>query len=338
MTSRELSSFAKTSAEINTDNINAIASEQWEQANSKKLLTSKDLGQLNLKSDRKGFLQLAGHLGVLGASGWLWGNYQGGNYQMAIAILALFVYGFSLASMFATVHECVHRTAFAHVKINDIVAWWAGVLSFYNSTFYRRYHKWHHRYTQIPGKDPELNDPKPTTLGEYLREILGWNWWLGKIRGHWQIALGNLENHPYIAPNAHGEVIRSTRLQLLVYGIAIALSVAVRQPWFVIYWLLPLMIGQPLLRAILLAEHTGCSYDNNILTNTRTTLTLAPLRFLMWNMPYHAEHHAYPSLPFHALAPAHLKLGSYFARVEPGYFYVNRQIIAQFGVESGQGK
>jgi hypothetical protein len=44
------------------------------------------------------------------------------------------------------------------------------------------------------------------------------------------------------------------------------------------YWR---VVGQPILRFILLAEHTGCTLDDNSLTNTRTTLTLAPLRFLM---------------------------------------------------------
>ncbi len=29
------------------------------------------------------------------------------------------------------------------------------------------------------------------------------------------------------------------------------------------------------------------------------------IKLLMWNMPYHAEHHAYPSVPFHALPSLH---------------------------------
>jgi fatty acid desaturase len=82
---------------------------------------------------------------------------------------------------------------------------------------------------------------------------------------------------------------------------------------------------------ILLAEHTGCSYDENPLTNTRTTLTLWPIRFLMWNMPYHAEHHLYASIPFHSLAKAHTKLLPQLERVESGYVKVNRNIIASFG-------
>ena len=109
----------------------------------------------------------------------------------------------------------------------------------------------------------------------------------------------------HISPSAQANVIRSIRWQLAVYASAIAVSIAVGQPWFILYWLLPLIVGQPILRFILLAEHTGCTLGANRLTNTRTTLTLWPVRLFMWNMPFHAEHHLYPSIPFHALADAH---------------------------------
>lgn len=261
------------------------------------------------------------------ASGAIWAT-QGD--RPGLALPALMVYGFSLAAMFAPMHECGHRTAFASPRLNDAAAWIAGVLSFYNSTFYRAYHKWHHRYTQIPGKDPELEDPKPTTWAQYWAELSGWNWWLGKIRTHTRVAMGHLDDFPYISAAARVETIRSTRLQLLVYGAAITLSIGFRQPWFLQYWLIPLAVGQPILRAILLAEHTGCTNDNNYLSNTRTTLTLAPLRWLMWNMPFHAEHHLYPSIPFHALPAAHAQLRPHFAQVVSGYGAVHRQIQMGF--------
>ena len=289
------------------------------------LLSPEELKILNERSNFKGILQFSGHLAAILASGYLWGNSH-----WLIAFPSVVVYGFSLATMFATLHECCHRTAFESNRLNDGFAWFAGLLSFYNSTFYRRYHKWHHRYTQIPDKDPELEDPKPQNLPEYLLEISAIPWWQGKILGHVRIALGKLENCPYISETARAEVIRSTRLQLLVYLVAIAVSVFFKQPWFLMYWLLPLAIGQPILRMILLAEHTGCTYDENPLTNTRTTLTLWPIRFLMWNMPYHAEHHLYASIPFHSLAKAHTKLLPQLERVESGYLKVNRNIIASF--------
>jgi fatty acid desaturase len=304
------------------------ATEAWHVKPSQ-ILSAQELGVLNAKSNLQGTLRLMGHLSVMGISGYLWAmTYLNNGF---IAIPALIIYGFSFAAMFAPLHECAHRTAFASNRLNDLISWFAGLLSFYNSTFYRRYHKWHHRYTRIPGKDPELNDPQPKTLGEYCWQISGIPWWIGKIQGHARIALGQLEDCPYIPETARAEVICSTRLQLLVYGVAIALSLAFSQPWFLLYWLLPLAIGQPILRVILLAEHTDCSLDNNPLANTRTTLTLAPLRFLMWNMPFHAEHHLYASLPFHALPAAHEKLSSHLTHVVPGYIKVNQNILSNLG-------
>jgi hypothetical protein len=61
--------------------------------------------------------------------------------------------------------QCVHQTAFASGATNDLVGWIAGALSFYNATFYRHFHAWHHRYTQDPGRDPELISP-PDRAGD----------------------------------------------------------------------------------------------------------------------------------------------------------------------------
>lgn len=292
------------------------------------LLPVETLKSLNQRSNVKGILQLAAHLMVMGVSGYLWGSHL---VEGWLALPFLVIYGFSLASMFATLHECVHRTAFASQRINDIVAWWAGVLSLYNSTYYRPYHKWHHRYTQNPDKDPELADAKPSNWREYLLNLSGFPWWWGKLQTYWELITGQLDNYYFIKENNQEEIIRSAQLQILVYGSAIALTTALGNPEaFFLYWLLPLAVGQPILRFILLAEHTGCTYDDNPLTNTRTTLTLFPIRLLMWNMPYHSEHHLYPSLPFHALPKAHQQLAPYFQQIENGYVKVNQNLVQQF--------
>ncbi|MEO0541804.1 MAG: fatty acid desaturase [Cyanobacteria bacterium P01_A01_bin.105] len=269
---------------------------------------------------------MTAHLSVLLTSGYLWATAP-----LWAAIPALWVYGIGFALMFCTMHECAHRTAFASVKVNDAIARLAGFLSLYNATFYRRYHKWHHRYTQIDGKDPELGDPKPKNKWQYLWQLTGLPWWWGKLVGHRKVALGQLDDCYFLPAAAHGKVVRSTRIQLGLYGAIAVLSTLLGHPAFLFtYWLLPLAIGQPVLRFILLAEHGGCTYNANPLTNTRTTLTLWPLRFLMWNMPYHAEHHLYPSIPFHALPAAHRSLKPHLQQVDPGYVNVHRNFVANF--------
>ncbi|HTL88389.1 MAG TPA: fatty acid desaturase [Leptolyngbya sp.] len=288
-------------------------------------LSTAALKDLNVRSTLKGLLQLGGHFAILGISGYLWGANLGHNW--AIAIPAVIVYGFGFAAMFAPMHEASHRTAFANNTLNDVVCWLAGVLSFYNGAFYRRYHKWHHRYTQDFAKDPELSDPLPQTLAEYLIAISGLTWWRGKLETYIRVAMGQLESYPYISKEARAEVIFSVRSQLAVYGVAIVLSIMAAQPWFMVYWLFPLFVGQPILRMILLSEHTGCSHNNNPFTNTRSTKTLFPLQFLMWNMPFHAEHHLYPSIPFHQLPIAHQQLRERFTYKDQGYLEVNRNFV-----------
>lgn len=305
-----------------------IKSSKVEPPESHAVLAIDTLKELNTRSTVKGLFRLAVHLLVLGVSGYVWGTNVGHNW--AIALPAVVVYGFGFAAMFAPLHECSHRTAFASNTLNDGVGWIAGVLSLYNSAFYRRYHKWHHRYAQDPNKDPELSNPTPQTIGYYLLELSGLPWWWGKLKTHAQVASGRLEGYPFISEDARAEVIRSTRLQLAVYAIAILISIVAQQPWFVLYWLLPLFVGQPILRFILMAEHTGCSRDGNPFTNTRSTITLFPLRFFLWNIPFHAEHHLYPSIPFHQLPTAHQHLNQYFTHVDTSYIKVNRNIIADF--------
>lgn len=294
--------------------------------NPRQILSAEQLAQLNQRSNRLGGLRLALYLLVLGISGYLWSTDL-----PWIAIPALWVYGTGFALMFCTMHECAHRTAFANAKVNDAIAWLAGLLSFYNATFYRRYHKWHHRYTQISGKDPELGDPKPKHVAQYLWQLTGLPWWWGKLVTHTRLALGDLDAFSFLPEESHAEVTRSMRVQLRVYGAILLVSMLLGHPGFLFtYWLLPLAVGQPVLRYILLAEHGGCSYDSNPLTNTRTTLTLWPLRLLMWNMPYHAEHHLYPSIPFHALPAAHDLLKPHFATVASGYTRVHRGFLGNF--------
>ena len=92
--------------------------------------------------------------------------------------------------------------------------------------------------------------------------------------------------------------MREARIMLAVYAGVAVLSVAFRSDAALIYWVLPALLGQPFLRAYLLAEQPACRSWRDFWENTRTTLTGLPVRFLAWNMPFHAEHHANPAVPF----------------------------------------
>lgn len=300
------------------------------------LLSGPLLRRLNERRDAPGWRRMAFHGGVLLFGALLWGAPLGALLQPAVPppavwalrLAGLLMLGWGLAFSFCAMHECGHRTAFASKGLNDAVAWWAGVLSFYNADYYRRYHQWHHRFTHQPGLDPELEEAPPSSLGAYLLELSGLPWWLGKVRGHAAGLRGDFGGRPYIPAEAAAAVTRSIRLQFMVYGVLLLGSLWHGNGALLRFWLLPLALGQPLLRFVLMAEHGGCSTSADGLRNTRTTLTLAPLRWLMWEMPFHVEHHLYPSLPFHALAEAHTHMGPHMEHCDPGYLAVHRGFLA----------
>lgn len=308
-----------------------VAADRVEPIEQAELLT------LQRRSDGRGLARLAGHLGAIGGSGALYALALERSVPVLLQLGAALALGFTLVTMFAAMHESVHRTAFKSRRLNDAVAWFAGLLSFYNSTFYRPYHGWHHRFTQIAGKDPELEDKKPTGFGSYLVELSGVPWWIGKFRTHFKLAFGDARSYPFLNDTTRPAVVRSVRLQLAVYAAAIGASAALGEAYFVTYWLLPVALAQPLLRAILLAEHTGCSEDDDPLSNTRTTYTLWPVRFLMWEMPYHAEHHRYPALPFFALARAHHRMEPLLTHVaRHGYLGMHAKFVRGLGKPPAQ--
>ncbi len=124
-------------------------------------------------------------------------------------------------------------------------------------------------------------------------------------------------------------MVREARLLLLSYAGIAAASVALESWAAVIYWIAPALLGQPALRLYLLAEHTGCPFVPDMLRNSRTTRSNWLVRRLAWNMPYHAEHHAYPALPFHALPAAHGLLTKRIEVQASGYWAVQRDILMQ---------
>jgi len=92
-------------------------------------------------------------------------------------------------------------------------------------------------------------------------------------------------------------------------------------------WIVPAVLGQPFLRLYLLAEHGRCPFVANMLENTRTTFTNWFVRKLAWNMPFHAEHHAYPGVPFHQLPAFHVLIERHLKVTEAGYVRFHEKYI-----------
>ena len=282
------------------------------------------LRALAARSDRRGLLQLASHAGALLASGLLVAKASGSLWLAP----ALLLHGILLTFLFAPLHETIHRTAFRSRQLNDATAWLCGLALALPPEYFRAFHFAHHRHTQDPARDPELAVPKPQSLWAYARHVSGLPYWRSRIATLVRHARGRVEE-PFIAARLRPRIVREARLYLAVYAFVLIVPLAAGSPAALIYWVIPALVGQPFLRAYLLAEHTGCPLVADMLRNTRTTRSLALVRRLAWNMPYHAEHHACPWLPFHALPAAHRLLEGKIAIQASGYVAVNREIISK---------
>ena len=239
---------------------------------------------------------------------------------------AAWLYGTTLVFLFAPLHETVHYTAFRSRWINRAVSAVCGWILVLPPRYFRAFHLEHHRYTQDPERDPELAVAPPRTWPEYLWRISGLQYWTSGARTLLAHAAGRV-TEPYISPPERAAVAREARIHLASYVTVAAASAASGSAAMLWIWLVPVLLGQPMLRLYLLAEHTGRPMVPDMLANSRTVRTNAVVRFLAWNMPYHAEHHAYAAIPFHALPRAHAVLAPHVRERSPGYASVHRGLI-----------
>jgi fatty acid desaturase len=282
------------------------------------------ISQLTRRSDAKGLLQLSAHLSMLLLAGA--GMMHSRDSLLLLATLP--IYGALLIFLFAPLHECIHFTVFKTRWINNLVAAPIGFLLLIPYQNFRVFHYAHHRHTQNPELDPELIDMRPLIRERYWLYLTGLpTWWLG-MKSIWRHAMGVVDE-PYIEERHQAMIINEARLHLAGYSLLLLISLLSSSALLWWLWVLPALIGQPLLRLYLLAEHSGCDLGDNMLENSRTTYTTPWVCFLAWNMPFHAEHHYLASVPFHALPALHAYTGQRVKYRGDGYYRVNREIAAQ---------
>ena len=215
------------------------------------------------------------------------------------------------ATLFAPFHECTHLTAFQSRQLNILGAWLAGIPFGMAPAFYRAFHFQHHRYTHDPTRDPELGAPQlnswPSDTAAWLFLISGI--WLLKLKvtALVKVSLRSTTQQSPIAPWASPEqgprIVRETRVVALVW-LLLVVAACLGVPGM--GWLLAALLLSHLFQSIwLTTEHTGLPHEGSILSRTRTMQTPAFIRWWLWNMNYHAEHHAWPAIPWHQLPAVH---------------------------------
>ncbi len=277
--------------------------------------------RLCAKSDAAGLRGLVIHLGAIVLLGWMI------TAGVLLWPLLMVLQGVLIVFLFTLLHETVHRTAFASARINSAVAQLCAFAIVLPVQWFRLFHFAHHRHTQDPLRDPELQCPKPETRWQYLKHISGLPLWAGQVTSLFRRARGVCEDD-FVPAAKRTEVIAEARRMLLLYAVVLLLGLYL-ELWFLLsVWIVPLLLGQPFLRLYLLAEHGRCAFVDNVFDNTRTTISSALVRRLAWNMPYHTEHHAFPAVPFFRLPELHRIIKPDLKNCEPGYLAFHKSYVA----------
>ncbi|UGX88385.1 fatty acid desaturase family protein [Phyllobacterium meliloti] len=283
-------------------------------------LTSEQRDHLTAKSNRAGMIQLAAHWGAI--------VFLGSLIAMRVTFwpLLMLPQGILLVFLFTLLHESVHRTPFRSQWLNDFVARTCSFILVLPTDWFRYFHFAHHRFTQDPENDPELASPKPEFLRQYIVHVSGFPVWVSHLKTLVRNAAGRCSD-TFVPEKGRPKVRAEARMMMIVYAIMLGLSLYLHTALLLYVWVLPALLGQPFLRLYLLAEHGRCPFVANMLENSRTTTTNWLVRKLAWNMPYHAEHHSYPGVPFHRLPEFHELIETQLKETEAGYINFNIKYI-----------
>jgi fatty acid desaturase len=295
-----------------------------------KPLTPAMLRELSARSNVQGAARSLCHYGVVVLVGALiWKVTAAYGVLWALPLVA--VQGYFVAFLFMAVHETAHKTAFKSRGLNLAVGYVSGFIIGSPYEYYCLFHWDHHRYTQDPEKDPELVvGVKPKSDTQLVLAYSG----LLQVAGRLRLMLGHAVTGkvvmPWIPENKRAIIVAEARAYVALYALLFALSLWFSSALLLWVWIVPLMIGQSFLRPYLYAEHTGCDRTRSAFENTRTTYTGAVVKWFTWNMPYHVEHHAYPSIPFHALPKLNGIVDGEIVYRGRGYIRTTRETWAWF--------
>jgi fatty acid desaturase len=248
------------------------------------------------------------HIAILVGTGWFLLSASDG----WVRNIALVLHGIAHFSQFGLLHECCHRTAYTKRWANTLGGWIAALSQPMSPALMRCFHFTHHRHTHELARDPELNGfrfmvgwPRGAALFLAVAGLpilfarVGWALVTALVPAGpvWERIV------PFVGARHQRRVAWESRLLLVVHGGILTAGTTLAPAILWLYF--GLLLGHVFLGIYTTCEHRGRSETGSILERTRSLKTPRILRWLLWNMPYHAEHHAWPAIPWHALPDLH---------------------------------
>ena len=252
------------------------------------------------------------------------------------------LYGFQMQCMaFAGGHELLHGSAFKTKWMNTLASFFVST-AFFEVLWHEKFnHKQHHIYTLDIKKDPELTSfyskeelenlkfkSVPESRYSYAKAFINvLSYFQHRVCRLISSSLGIVTDYTgigYSMVSPRREDIDRKVVNEMQFWSVLQLSVYVAVTYtfgqsmdgikaLLFWWIVPCIIGYGPINYFRNAEHADCDLVPNQLHNTRTVESNFLVRWLLWETNFHAEHHAYPAVPFynlpklHALLDPHIK-------------------------------
>lgn len=250
-----------------------------------------------------------------------------------LLIPLLLINGAIQFAMFGLLHESCHNTVFTSRALNHLAGWIAALAQPMSPALMRAFHFEHHRHTHELARDPELAGlpfmvhwPRGVmwlvTMTGVPFIVARWGWTIfaaltpSVIDMAWQRVL------PFVRAQERRRIAWEARLLLAIHATIVTAAILwLPQLWWVYGGM---ALGHMFLGWYTTCEHRGLPEHGTILERTRTLLAPRWLKWLVWNMPYHAEHHAWPAVPWHALPAVHAQVRGHLVHLErPLYLHLH---------------
>ena len=287
----------------------------------------KRLKSLARRSDVPGLTYLAVWFAAMAATGAL--------VWFALGTLwvwpAMFVFGVVMSvPSYAMSHETAHGTAFRTRWLNETVFWFTSLL-YGEEPLHRRYtHTNHHTHTWYVGLDSQMPFDTPLDFKGWLYDISGLSVHRFQGRVLWQLATRRYTGlMREVSPEAElPKMTRNARIFCLIY-VAGALSIAAGIPWLLWFYLLPRLLGGPVMLMFNIIQHAEMQENSpSIVASTRSFRTDRVGRLLYLNMNNHVEHHLYPQVPFYSLPGLHEAVADQTPQPDPGFWRTNLDLLS----------
>ncbi len=237
----------------------------------------------------------------------------------AVWVVYWLVAGAVFTSCFAAVHEALHGSLFDHPVFNHAAGLLTGTLSMMPYSTYRAYHLEHHLKTHEEGDTEPILVVRsiPAYVATVVFAIAGlavilWTQFVAVLFGR-----GAGWAHKRRRP---GMDLASGAAMVLAIAALVMAGFTFGWRWPLLLWLAPLAVYFPLAGLISTTEHYECAYGpGSVFVTTRTVLSSAALRFLVWNANYHTAHHLLAAVPGYNLERLHALIEQDCQVVEQSY-------------------